>query len=370
MSTTSVFRSLFDEKRFSFYENQDGVELPLESTERDAEYQAVRRGIALADLSSVHLYQVTGADAMDFLEGLLTGSVARLREERILHTLLVDLEGNTVGDVYLASTSADQYLMLVDGGRRADIERLMEAAATEFKPEVKNVGSELSAFSVDGPYSWAAAKSVFGPEILGLRYMAFMVGEFEGKPVHVLRAGKTGEYGYWILAPREVAPALFRRVLSCAEALGDCPVSLYGRRTTRVARMENHFFDAEVEGKHCRNPYEIGLFWTIYPRKTMIATESLEGKQKRGATRRVIGFVVEGQGRVEEGDEIRCEGQTIGRVIGECHSPDNGHQIGLALIDKDFSYSGMTYRSGQVDVSVRTISMPFVKNQSLTVKMA
>jgi hypothetical protein len=58
----------------------------------------------------------------------------------------------------------------------------------------------------DGPFAWELLKEVVGVKVLGVRYLAALEEEAVADvPVTVLRAGKTGEYGYLVMAPAEGA---------------------------------------------------------------------------------------------------------------------------------------------------------------------
>ncbi len=370
MTDTSLFKDFFSAQGFSFMPDSNNLAIPETSPSMQREYQALREGIAVTDLSSVGRYRVTGPNAVEFLDYLFTGPVVRLREEHILHTLCVSEQGEIITEAYLANMDGDRFLILTDGGRGQDFETFMAAHKEKYDVQIENLNSAYSMFSCDGPFSWLPMKNAFGPEILGLRYLAFLEIREDGQPVYIMRAGKTGEYGYWIMAPETKAGGLFEKVMNSSRKFVDYPFSLYGSRINQLARMENHFLNLTVEGKYTKNPYELGLFWTIQLDKETVAGEALNKIVENRIGRSVIGFRVLNDGQIQEGDGVSYKDRQIGRIIGINRSFSYDRPIGLALLDRQYSYVGLTYAAGTQGGLLKTSSMPFLLNKSLQVKIA
>ena len=63
--------------------------------------------------------------------------------------------------------------------------------------------------SLDGFKSWEIVKKIFGADIIGLPYLSIENYQFAGEPVRFIRAGKTSEFGYLLVAPVKIAAQLF-----------------------------------------------------------------------------------------------------------------------------------------------------------------
>ncbi|MCG8336014.1 MAG: hypothetical protein MJE63_15985 [Proteobacteria bacterium] len=332
----------------------------------ERQYQAVREGIAFNDLSDVRLYEVTGDETIDYLDFVLTGPVGRLREENLLHTLCIDLEGNIISDIYVVNVDGERGFLMADGGDLETLDQFLKTHLANFE-EVKlnEINSSYSLFSLDGPYSTIPFETVCGPEILGLRYMSFLTLE-EDENTFVLRAGKTGEYGFWVLTPRENSQSLTEKLWHEAEKSGH-PIASYGEQTKELVRMENNFLNIEAEGRFTRNPLELGLFWAFQIDKEMVAEEAVENMLNSKIEKSLVGFIVE-SGEVQEGDRVFYKENEIGVIVAIQHSFALDKQIGKALLNPEYNYTGMIYKTAREPVLLKTVSMPFVFNKSLTVK--
>ena len=125
----------------------------------------------------------------------------------MLHTFLADETGFLIGDCYVANNDEELLLLCESIVPDAEILRMMQAnAATEDGLEDWTESHVL--LGLDGLRAWAVVKEIFGGDVLGLPYLSVEVYPFEGHRVHLFRAGKTGEFGYLLLAPVAIGEAL------------------------------------------------------------------------------------------------------------------------------------------------------------------
>ena len=363
VSKYPIFKDRLVAQNFTFSVDKNGHEVPLQSDLRE-EYKALREGIAYTDLSHILIYRLTGNDIVAFLDYTLSGNVGKLREEHILHTLCLNTDGKILTDVYVVNDE-DQFLVLADGGEHAKVEAFWDCYKKEYDVHLEKLNVSHGLFSLDGPYAWKPVKSVFGPEILGLTYLGFIRKKEADDDIYILRAGKTGEYGYWILAPQHQLGTIYDKLVNAAD---EYPKRWYGKSLIDLARLENRFFNLDVEGNFTRNPYELGLFWTIYSDKQMAAGEALASIVNTGIPKSIIGCILENQD-VQVGDTIFYKDTAIGIIAAHGFSYTKNSAIGLALLEKDYSYVGLTFYAGAQRIPLRTISTPFLFNKSLSIKI-
>jgi glycine cleavage system aminomethyltransferase T len=365
MGNQSIMKNVFMEQNFLFgKDHNNGYEVPLRSPSFEKEYDILRTGIGFTDLSNVLLYRLNGDEVVDFLDYLLSGDVSMLREEHILHTLCLNENGEIITEVYVANNE-DSFFVLADGGDFTAFEALVESHKNSYKVEIEKLNDSHALFSVDGPYAWVPVKNVFGSEILGLRYLNFLSSEETGKTVYLFRAGKTGEYGYWILTPREGAEELLNKLREATEGY---TTGLYGKDLSALARLENRFLNLNAEGNFTKNPYELGLFWSIQTNKETLASKSISSMINSGIQRSSIGFTSDGK-EIHAGDIIYYKEHPIGTVVSRGFCFTRNQEIGLALLLKDYAYTTLTYHAGENRTPVYTVSTPFVVNKSLTTRI-
>lgn len=363
-----LLKDTFVKEKFDFAVDENDIEAPGISSFPEHEYKAVREGIAATDLSNVLIYDVSGDEAVDYLDFVLTGAVFRLREEHILHTLCIDEKGEILSDIYVLNIDSEQYFILADGGDFNALDKFLRKNISEFEVEIKDVCDAYGLFSIDGPYSPSCVKQIFGPEILGLRYLAFLPFDENGRISYICRAGKTGEYGFWIMSPREDSVSTFEKIWNVASEM-EYPTALYGRGLYELFRLENNFLNYVRVAKFTKNPFELGLFWAVDLDKDMAVKTTINKIVENSIRNKVIGLRAN-KGRIREGDAIYYKGEKIGRVIDTHHLFASGEQIGLGLMDVDYGYTGLSYCAGEKSVEIQTVNMPFILNKSLSVKVS
>ena len=99
--------------RGAVHADDRGVALPRHFGDPEAEYRALREGVAVYDLGFRTLVRATGADRVSFLQGMLTNDVARLEPGRNRPALLLTIQGRVTADVRVAGTD-DALLLDVD----------------------------------------------------------------------------------------------------------------------------------------------------------------------------------------------------------------------------------------------------------------
>src|SRR5262245_5798304 len=98
--------------RGAVHADDRGVVLPRHFGDPEAEYRALREGVAIYDLGFRTLVRATGPDRVSFLQGMLTNDVARLEPAHNRPALLLTIQGRVTADVRVAP--ADALLLDVD----------------------------------------------------------------------------------------------------------------------------------------------------------------------------------------------------------------------------------------------------------------
>jgi len=149
------------------------------------EFQAMRDGAALVDLSGRDVLRVTGPDRIPFLHGMVTNDVKDMPVHGVRYAALLTAKGSMVADARLVRRDDDVLLLLEPGlgpGVLAHLERFLisEDAA------VSDTGSDLGQLALVGPAAWTLARRVFGLPGDEAPAASFLVGGVEGHAVHVL----------------------------------------------------------------------------------------------------------------------------------------------------------------------------------------
>jgi aminomethyltransferase len=223
--------------------------------------------------------------------------------------------------------------------------------------------------SLDGYKAWEVAKKIFGPDVLGLPYLSIENYTFAGQPIRLIRAGKTSEFGYLLLAPSEVAAGLFETCKSEAEQRGGrlCGVDVHDH-----LRLEGRFFNIHAEGRRVRDPLILGLQWMIdFEKERFSGGEAIRQRRAAGLRQKLIGLAAEtGVNGLADGAHVYHGDQPVAEVVAAAHSWTLNQALGLAVFPIALAYAGLSFRLGAPDgPTVRTISLPPILPKSLGVKL-
>src|SRR5215831_11252494 len=166
-------------------------------TSVEQEYFAVRNASSLYDLSPMVKYQISGPDALRFLNRLVTRDVRRLAPGKVAYTVWCNDEGQLIDDGTVFAIAPNEY-RICTAERQLDWFR---ASALGFDVKIREVTEEIAALAVQGPTSAKLLKAVglAGVELLkpfehAELTMPRQAGAGAGRiPVRVSRTGFTGD---------------------------------------------------------------------------------------------------------------------------------------------------------------------------------
>jgi len=322
------------------------------------EYEALRGGAGLVDLSGSGPLRVHGPGAADALNRALTRDLSFLAPEQTQTSLVLGPDGRPLDIVVVLAVAYEDYLVHCGPGRDGRVaEALRAVARPPGGPAVENLRDRMSVLAVEGPSSWRAVHEVLGEDYVALAYGSLLPAEVEGEEVLVARIGVTGEYGYTLFAPHGVAPRLWR-----ALARHSTPA---GHRALETAMFEVRQPVLHRELTEHSTVLSAGLNWLVDRTKEgFTGSVAVAAEAARDEGTRPIGFGV-AQGVVEVGDELLVESESVGRVVHIVDSPGYGGRLGLAQVDRQWKAARLEFRTAS-GALVRTLAAPYVVPRSWT----
>jgi aminomethyltransferase len=350
------------------FKERFGVEIPVAFNDIGSEYQLIRNAVGVSDFSFMQKYRIPEEKALDFLDSLFAGNVARLRYGRVLHTFLANEQGELVADCYIANNDQEFILLcesLADDATLNAILREHGAVAAGLEDLTEN----HTLISIDGFKAWSVVKEIFGADVLGLPYLSIEIYPFGSGLVRLLRCGKTSEFGYLLMAPREMSESLLEKIMTAAAGPGG---GMCGLKVHNELRLEGRFFNIFAEGSRVKNPLELGLQWMIdFEKERFSGSVAILAQRAAGVNRKIIGVRAEAT-TVDfvPGALVYDDTDKVGTVEAVCFSYVLNARIGLIMLPTQIAYSGLSFRLGSKNgVELKTISMPPIMPKSLTVKL-
>jgi aminomethyltransferase len=320
----------------------------------DIEYNAIRQSAALIDVSPLYKYVVTGPDALQLVDRVITRDATKLAVGQVLYTPWCDERGKVIDDGTVSRldettfrwTAADpcyRWIRMNAGGLHVD---------------VRDVSEELGALALQGPRARAVLESATGDDWADVRYFRRRAATIAGIELDVTRTGYTGDLGYELWVATDRAADLWDAVIAAGDDHGLWPC---GIRAMDVARVEAGLILIEVDytsartaltPEHEYSPSEIGLGRLVdFSKADFVGRRALARERDEGGpARRLAGIELDWTDIEEafarhglapaveatvnrEPTPIFYGGGQVGRATSTCWSPTLKKMIGLASLD-------------------------------------
>lgn len=302
------------------------------------------------------------------VEKLVCGDIRGLKPGQLRYTLLMNEEGGIDDDLMVGrpvepELQGSLYIVVNAGTKESDFLSFGKAAG-ERAILVRHDDEALVA--LQGPQAAAVLAAIL-PEAQALSFMTFRQVTWRTKALTVARSGYTGEDGYEILVPSEVAPMLWAELLADPRVQ---PVGLGARDSLRLEAglpLYGHDLDATT------SPIEAGLAFAVSKRRRELAdfpgAARVLRELKDGPSRVRVGLKLEAGGaparegagvvreyRPDDGPEVSERddaGHHLGAVTSGGPSPTLGHGVAMAYLPADHRAPGT-----RVQLTVRGRAQP------------
>jgi aminomethyltransferase len=334
-----------------------GWDMPVQYSSQIAEHHAVRRAAGVFDVSHMGIVDLTGPGARALLGELLANDVDKLKVPgKALYSCMLTETGGVLDDLIVYFLGDEAFRAVVNAGTRAkDIGWIRTHAALHGVGVTER--TDLAMLAVQGPQARSHAvkliSSAGGAQALALE--PFFGREIDG--LFIARTGYTGEDGFEIMLPAGDAA----RMWSELTGLGVVSCGLGARDTLRLEAGMNLYGSDMDERTH---PFESGLAWTVAlePRtRAFIGRAALETIAKQGASRKLVGLVLQDRGVLRAHQRVIVPGVGEGEITSGTFSPTLERSIALARVP------AATGSDVQVDVrgkplAARVVKPPFVRH--------
>lgn len=263
----------------------------------ETEYFAIRNATGVFDLTPMTKYRITGPDALDYLDRLVTRDMRKIKPGRVAYAVWCNDQGQVIDDGTIFHLREGEYRLCSQERHFA----WLTAAAIGFDVSIVVETAEIAALAVQGPTSFSVL-SRMGLEGLGdLKPFGLMHFEFEGAELLVSRTGYTGDLGYEVWITAEKAEALWDALFDAGKLHGIRPI---GTSALDLARIEAGYLaafedflpaDTTVRTGRSRSPFELGLDWLVdFKKANFNGRRALAEEKRNGSTWRLVKLDIEG----------------------------------------------------------------------------
>ena len=337
-----------------------GYHMPVQFDGIMAEHLWTRAHAGLFDVSHMGQLVFTGEGVTAALERVLPGDIAGLGEGRMRYSLLLADDGGILDDLMITRRGDELYMVVNGATKYDDIAYLLDQLPDD---ATLNLLDEQALLAVQGPEAVTALARLV-PGVEALTFMRAGAFAWNGAALWVSRSGYTGEDGFEISLPADVAAAFADALLEQPEVK---PIGLGARDSLRLEAglpLYGHDLDPET------SPVAADLGFALSKRRREAAdfagAPHILAERAEGPATKRVGILIEGKQPVREGASVIDEADAIvGRVTSGGFAPSVGAPISMAYVPSSLAQPGTAVRliqRGKVHTGT-VAAMPFVPHR-------
>ncbi len=339
-----------------------GWDMPVQYAGIAAEHMAVRTAAGLFDVSHMGEVEIAGSGALAAVQRISCNDAARLEIGQAQYSALTSDAGTFIDDLLVYRLADDHYLLVTNAANTdRDVAWIRKEIAAVDDAFAVNTSSRYALLALQGPRAQDILQPLTAEPLADLRYYHFVSGEVAGIRVTISRTGYTGEDGFELFAPPQMADRLWTALLDAGSAAGIQPAGLGARDTLRLeAAMRLHGSDID----ETTTVLEAGLGWIVgWDKPDFNGRQALVEQKRAGAPRRLVGFEMLERGIARHGYDVYVDGAAAGRVTSGTQTPFLNKAVGMAYVP-----AGAVDVDREIEIDVRgrrlrarRVRMPFYK---------
>jgi folate-binding protein YgfZ len=368
---------------------RDGWSVPAGYSDVLLEYAAVREsGAGLIDLSSRGRILVSGTEAVQFLNGLITNDMKTLAENSWMPAAFPNVQGRLIASVRVIRLRDNQtgrnacptFLIDTEAATHDRVLKTIERFTLAGDFRVADVTNQTALLSVQGKKAVDIVRSVLGEETASLatnratqvahirtgsrsdRVSVEATSDVTGAitdHVTVIRASHTAEDGFDLIVNSDQASDLW----DALQSAGARPV---GSEALEILRIEAGLPRYGVDMDETNVVTETALDDAIsYTKGCYLGQEIIARIKYRGhVAKKLAGLVFEQAVKVEANATIKStDDKDIGRITSKTYSPHLGQTIALGYLKYDYLAPDTSVKvtTGDQNIVAQVTELPFVR---------
>jgi len=346
-----------------------GFEMPVQYPKGIiAEHKIVREGgVGVFDVSHMGEFDVSGPDALNFLQYITVNDVSVLAPGKAQYSAMPLPSGGIIDDLIIYMLAENHYMAVVNASTTPNDWAHFSEQAKKYNVTLRNDSDATSLLAIQGAKSLETMQKLTDVKLTEIPYYNFVKGKIAGVDMTISKTGYTGETGIEIYFTSEqaVASKVWDAIFDAGKEFGIEPIGLGARDTLRL-EMGYCLYGNDID--ESTNPLEAGLGWITKLNKATpcIAIDALKKQKEVGISRKLSGFVIEERGAIARHGHaiIDTNGTKIGEVTSGNISPMTGKAIGLGYVPTALSKEGteitIETRPGK-RVTGKIVKPPFVQ---------
>jgi aminomethyltransferase len=339
-----------------------GWDMPVEYSGVTDEHLAVRTRAGVFDVSHMGEIEIGGKDALAAVQLISSNDASRLQVGQAHYAALTTPDGTFVDDMLVYRMAPSHFMVVVNASNiEKDYSWIAAQIGTVGQAAAVDASSRYALIAIQGPASREVLQQLTGIDLASIKYYWFSHGEVANARATVSRTGYTGEDGYEIFVPPNMADRVWQALLEAGRPADVIPCGLAARDTLRLeAAMRLYGNDID----ETTTVLEADLGWVVgWSKPSFIGHERLREQKEQGVTRRLVGFEMVDRGIARHGHRVVRHDNPVGVVTSGTQTPFLKKAIGMAYVPTDMTAPGTQL---QIDIRGRlgraqVVPLPFYK---------
>ncbi len=294
-----------------------------------AEHLETRRNVALFDLTGLSIIEVTGPEALAFVDYLCSSGMDKPVGQVVYTTWLTE-RGGVRRDLAVARLATDRFWLFVgEGSRPQDLVWVRRAAARFTEVSVVDMSDSYSALGLWGPNARRVLAKVTSVDLSNEAFPYFSCAwiDIGFSKVLAVRISYAGELGWELHIPTETSLPVWDFVWEAGREFG---LIAAGMGAFDSLRLEKGYrlWGGDVHTEY--DPYEAGLGWVVKLSKgRFVGKGASEANKARPLKKTLCCLTSDHPGAMALGNEPIMNGSSC---VGYVTSANYGYNVGRFIV--------------------------------------
>ena len=317
-------------KGFSVYNH---MYIPRDFGDPEQNFWNLINDAILCDVAVERQVEITGPDAAEFVQLLTPRDLSKLSIGQCKYVLITNHEGGLLNDPVLLRLAENHFWLSLGD---SDILLWAQGVAINSRLNVTIKEPDVSPLQLQGPKSIDVMKSLFGENIINIKYYWLIETELNGIPLVVSRTGWSSELGYEIyLRDGSRGNELWELIMEAGKKF-----NLQPGHTSSIRRIEGGMLSYHADADINTNPFELGMdrLVNLDNDNKFIGKDALIRIKETGIKRKQVGIIIDCdplEGPNTTFWPIIKNDKQIGKITSAVYSPRLKKNIALGMVDID-----------------------------------
>lgn len=328
-----------------------GWALPVQFAGILEEHAHTRTAVSIFDCSHMGEFRIRGAAAIAKFHDLVISDIAKLKIGRVRYGAVLNHRGGIIDDITTYRVSDDELFVVTNAGPLDEVSALF----TALDPGVEDISNATAKIDVQGPEARRVMAEIGVAEAEGLAYFAHGPAHWNGQEFLLSRTGYTGELGFELYIPADMAVPLWRALI----AVDGVKAAGLGARDT--LRTEVGYGLSGQDFGPDRTPLEANMAPFIAWDTPFQGKDAL-GAQREAGQYETLSAIRTADRRAPRHDfEVFAGEAKAGVVTSGTFGPSVGHGIGLAYLAPQYTTPGTALTAGPRALPIEVVELPFYR---------